>query len=287
MEDSKRVELEIFAAELRKTALHMIACAGSGHVGGSMSAADLIAVLYGAQMRYRPQEPDWSMRDRLVMSKGHSGCIVYAALEKKGFFPVEWETTMNQLGTNLPSHCDRTKTPGIDMSSGSLGQGLSAAAGIAFANMLNGRDVYTYCVLGDGECQEGQVWEALMFCGYRRIPNLIAFIDRNGKQVDGELKDILPIDGIDAHARLFGWHTQTVDGNDVGQLMGAIDAAKRQSGPALIVMNTIKGKDCSFAEQLYFNHGISVSPEQLAEAERYLDEKIARIREGEAVCHTK
>lgn len=255
-------ELKIFAARIRIEILKQISAAGKGHVGGSMSAADVIAVLYGHAMRIDPENPTWEERDRFVMSKGHSGCALYAALMLRGYFPVEWAPSLNQLGTRLPSHCDRTKTPGIDMTTGSLGQGLSAASGIAYASSLKGNDNYTFCLIGDGECQEGQVWEALMFAGYHRQERLIAFIDMNGKQVDGPVEEILPVGNIGRHAELFGWHVQHIDGNDVGQILDAISRAKEAEGrPSLIVMHTVKGRGC-FAEGLAFNHGIAVSKEQ-------------------------
>lgn len=280
MTKNERLKLEIFAANIRKTALRQIASAGKGHVGGSMSISDTMAVLYGKEMRYCAENPHDEGRDRLVMSKGHSGCSLYAALQLKGFFPSEWNKTLNKLGTRLPSHCDRTKTPGIDMSTGSLGQGLSAACGIAWANELKGRDVYTYCIMGDGECQEGQVWEALMFAGFHKQKRLIAFVDGNKKQVDGLVQEILPTRDIGEHARLFGWYVQMVDGHDIGQIAEAVENAKMQDEkPSLICLDTVKGKDCSFAEHLAFNHGIGVSEEQLLEAEAYLDQKISALEQ--------
>ncbi len=269
--------LKIFAAQIRMNALTQIASAGKGHVGGSMSASDLMAVLYGYAMRYKPDEPRWEGRDRLIMSKGHSGCCLYAALQLKGFFPASWIRTLNRLGTSLPSHCDRQKTPGIDMSTGSLGQGLSVAIGIAHAGQLRSAQYYTYCVMGDGEMQEGQVWEALMYAGRRRVPRLIAFVDLNGKQVDGMVEDILPISDIGEHAKLFGWYTESIDGHDVAAIAAAIDRARAQELPALIGLKTIKGKDCVFAEHLAFNHGMDVTGEQLREATGYLEKKIAQL----------
>ena len=229
-------------------------------------------------MNYSPEDPKWESRDRLVMSKGHSGCAIYAALQLKNFFPQSWENSLNKLGTRLPSHCDRTKTPGIDMTTGSLGQGLSVAAGIAYANKLKNNLVFTYCILGDGECQEGQVWEALMFTGNKQIPRLIAFIDMNEKQVDGRVKEILAVDTIPKHAKLFGWYVREVDGHDVAALVESIDDAKSQEKPALITMHTIKGKDCCFAEKLENNHGISVTFEQYEEAHQYLDNIIENLK---------
>ena len=288
MTQKERAELEIFAANIRKTALQQIASAKKGHVGGTMSVSDTIAVLYGREMRYDPKHPRDEERDRLVMSKGHCGCSLYAALLLKGFFPEDWKTTLNKLGTRLPSHCDRTKTPGIDMSTGSLGQGLSAACGIAWANELNGRNVFTYCIMGDGECQEGQVWEALMFAGFHKQKKLIAFVDGNKKQVDGKVQEILPTQGIGAHAQLFGWYVQTIDGHDVGQIAKAVENAKAQDEmPSLICLDTVKGKDCSFAEHMEFNHGIGVNDRQLAEAETYLNQKISALMQQISEAHEK
>lgn len=280
----EKIRLKVFAAEIRIEALKMIASAGKGHVGGTMSIADAIAVLYGKEMRVDPNNPAWEQRDRLVMSKGHCGCAVYAALLLKKFFPEQWGETLNALGTCLPSHCDRTKTPGIDMSTGSLGQGLSVASGIAWATAQKGLDVYTYCILGDGECQEGQVWEAMMFAGHKKLSRLIAFVDGNKKQVDGLVCEIMPTDEIDKHAKLFGWHTQRVNGHDVEAIINAIDCAKSQHDrPSMIYLETTKGKDCIFAENLFFNHGISVTQMQLKEAVRNLEEKIIKLRNGEEI----
>ena len=267
LSEKQLLELEIFAANVRIRILEMISAAGKGHVGGSMSAADVAAVLYGHYMNVDPENPRWEERDRLVMSKGHSGCAIYAALLLRGFFPEDWAPTLNQLGTRLPSHCDRQKTPGIDMTTGSLGQGLSAASGIAYANELLGRKVFTYCILGDGECQEGQPWEAMMFAGHHKQGHLIAFVDMNGKQVDGVVDEILPVHNIGAHAELFGWHVQTINGNDIRALSEAIENARNQTDrPSMIIMKTIKGFGC-FAQDLVFNHGIGVSQEQY-ESER-------------------
>lgn len=255
-------DLKIFAARIRISILEQIASAGKGHVGGSMSVADVVAVLYGHVMRVDPGNPRWEQRDRFVMSKGHCGCALYAALMLRGFFPMDWAPTLNRLGTRLPSHCDRTKTPGIDMSTGSLGQGLSVASGIAYANALKGNPCFTYCIIGDGECQEGQIWEALMFAGAHHQGNLIAFLDMNGKQVDGRVSDILPVGKIGEHAQLFGWHVQQIDGHDIGAILEAVEAAQKTTQqPSLIVMHTVKGRGC-FAEELEFNHGIGVSAEQ-------------------------
>lgn len=279
MEEIK--ELEVFAAKIRITALQMIASAGKGHVGGTMSIADVMAVLYGKEMNYQSANPRWEGRDRIVMSKGHCGVALYAALMQKGFFPEEWRDTLNHIGTSLPSHCDRNKTPGIDMSTGSLGQGLSAASGIAWGLKKKRVLAYTYCIVGDGEAQEGQIWEALMFAGHHKQNNLIVFVDGNKKQVDGKVEDILPTCDIEKHAELFGWYTQHIDGHCITGIIEAIENAKNQTEkPSLIYLETVKGKDCSFAENMEFNHGIGVSQEQLKEAVEYLENKICEIKRG-------
>ncbi|WHH60827.1 transketolase [Petroclostridium sp. X23] len=270
--------LNVFANEIRIEAIRAMASVGMGHVGGSMSVAEVIAVLYGEVMRYDIQKPNWMQRDKLILSKGHSGPGLYAALALKGFFPLEMITTLNAPGTMLPSHCDRNKTPGIDMSTGSLGQGLSVASGIAYGDREDGRESYTYCILGDGECQEGQIWEAAMFAAHHRQSNLIAFIDYNSKQLDGKLEDVLSLGDIAKKFEAFGWKVQDIDGHDVSAIYEAIQKAKEvQDVPNMIILRTIKGKGCSFAEKLDFNHNIPVPMDKSNEAIEMLKEQIAEI----------
>jgi transketolase len=270
--------LNVFANEIRIEAIRAMASVGMGHVGGSMSVAEVIAVLYGEVMRYDIQKPNWMQRDKLILSKGHSGPGLYAALALKGFFPLEMITTLNAPGTMLPSHCDRNKTPGIDMSTGSLGQGLSAASGIAYGDRQDGRESYTYCILGDGECQEGQIWEAAMFAAHHRQSNLIAFVDYNSKQLDGRLEDVLSLGDIAKKFEAFGWKVQDIDGHDVSAIYEAVQKAKEvQNVPNMIILRTVKGKGCSFAEQLDFNHNIPVPMDKSNEAIEMLKEQIAEI----------
>lgn len=263
MNQEKIEELKRFATQIRLEAMHEFRALGFGHVGGSMSIVETLAVLYGGVMNIDPKNPRWKERDWLVMSKGHAGPALYATLALKGFFPLAELLTLNQAKTNLPSHCDRNRTPGVDMTTGSLGQGMSTAVGVAVGNRLDGRKNYTYLVLGDGECNEGQVWEGALFAGHRKLSNLIAFVDYNKKQLDGYTKDICDLGDVAAKFAQFNWFTQDIDGHDVGQIYAAIEKAKaQQQQPSVIVLNTIKGKGCSFAEDVFLNHHMTFTQEQ-------------------------
>jgi transketolase len=260
-------ELRAFAADIRVATLETLAAFGQGHIGGCMSIAETLAVLYGSELRHNPDAPDWAERDRLVLSKGHAGPALYAALALRGYFPAETLKTLNAGGTILPSHADRTKTPGVDMTCGSLGQGMSAAIGMAYGCRLNGWDAATYLILGDGECDEGQVWEGAMFAAHYKLSNLVALVDWNKQQLGGYTKDVLDAGDLGAKFRAFGWFTQTVDGHDVAAIRGAIRAAKAEpERPGAIILDTIKGYGASFAEGLEANHSMSVTPELLEEA---------------------
>lgn len=276
-------ELNIFGANIRKAALRAIRKIGAGHIGGSMSMADLLAVLYGGVMKIDPANPKWEDRDWLVVSKGHCGPAVYGALALKGYFDMEELDTVNQGGTRLPSHCDMNRTPGIDMSTGSLGQGMSTALGAAWGNRYQGKDNYTYLVLGDGESDEGQVWEGALFAAQQKLDHLIAFLDYNKKQLDGYVADVCDLGDVRKKFEDFGWDAQECDGHNVEEIIQAINAAKGVSGkPHMIVLNTIKGKDCSFAQDVLYNHHMKFSEEQYAEAIAALDQKIAKLEEEEA-----
>lgn len=267
MQETAFRDLKVFAEEIRVTTLEEFAALGFGHVGGAMSVVEAIAVLYGKHMRVTPTNPHDEERDWLVMSKGHAGPALYATLALMGFFPVEMLKTLNQGGTDLPSHCDRNHTPGIDMTTGSLGQGISAAIGIAMGNRLDGRESFTYFFLGDGECNEGQVWEGAAFAPFHKLDRLIGFIDRNGQQLDGYTKDVLDMGDMAEKWRAFGWHTLSVDGHDVHAIDAAVTAAKEQRGkPTMIVLNTVKGHGCTIAEGLEANHHIAFTPEQMEAA---------------------
>lgn len=272
-------ELQQFACRIRIETIRALSVMGVGHIGGAMSMADLMAVLYGKVLNVDPQDPRKEDRDWVVVSKGHSGPSLYAALALRGYFPVEELTTINRPGTRLPSHCDRNRTPGVDISTGSLGQGMSSAIGVALGNQMKGLDSYTYLVLGDGECQEGQVWEGALFAPQHRLDHLIAFVDYNKKQLDGFTREICDLGELDRKFREFGWSSQRVDGNDIEALLRAIQAAKAEHGrPSMIVMDTVKGKGCSFAEDVYYNHHMSFTPEQAAQAIRALENKLDKLR---------
>jgi Transketolase, N-terminal subunit len=220
-------ELKRLAVKIRIDTIKSIANFGAGHVGGAMSMVETLAVLYGKIMRYDTKNPDWKDRDWFICSKGHSGPSLYATLAIEGFFPEEELKTLNQGGTKLPSHCNKDLTKGVDMSTGSLGQGSSLAVGVALGNKLDKRDNYTYLMLGDGEIQEGQVWEAALYAAQKKLDNLIAFVDYNKKQLDGYVKDINDVGDIKVKFESFGWNAQKVDGNDVVQVYDAIMNAKK------------------------------------------------------------
>lgn len=255
MDTQKIVE---FAKEIRKQTLFTIGNLGVGHIGGALSVVDVLALLYGKVMKIDPANPLWEERDMLVLSKGHAGPALYATLALKGFFPMEELTTLNQGGTNLPSHCDRTRTVGIDMTTGSLAQGFSAACGLAYARQLDAKEGYVYAIIGDGESQEGQVWEAAMFAAHYRLDHLIAFTDYNKMQIDGTTDEIMGLGDIEGKWRSFGWYTQRVDGHDVEALDRAVLAAQEHSGkPSMIIMDTIKGKGAFFCEGQVGSHSMS------------------------------
>lgn len=268
--DTKHALLN-FSLDIRQQTLRQIAKRGFGHLGGSMSVADILSVLYGLDMKFHPKNPQMETRDLLVCSKGHAGPAVYAALALKGFFSMDWMDTLNQPGTNLPSHCDRLKTPGIDMTTGSLGQGISTAAGMALALKADDSDRTVYCIIGDGESQEGQVWEAMIFAAQQKLDNLIVFLDNNHVQLDGPTADIADIGDMTRKFTDFGWYAQEIDGHDPEAIHQAIVQAKATSGkPCAIVANTIKGKDCPFCLGK-LNHHVTVSAEEAQEGFAHLD----------------
>jgi transketolase len=278
LNENKIQELKKLAIEIRIETLKMIGHLGFGHIGGALSIADTLAVLYGEVMKYDPKNPKWIDRDWLVCSKGHGGPAIYSALALKGFFPKEELLTLNTPGTHFPSHCDRNLTTGIDMTTGSLGQGSSLAVGAALGNRLDGRDSYTYLILGDGELQEGQIWEAVMFAAQKKLDNLITFVDYNKKQLDGYTKDINDLGDVKAKFEAFGWNGYEVDGSDVAQILEAIEKAKENKGkPSVIVLHTVKGKGAAFVENEFSNHHMIVSKEKAEEAVRILEEELIRV----------
>ena len=247
------------AREFRYVITDMICRAGSGHIGGVLSLVEIMISLYYREMQVRPDEPRWADRDRLVMSKGHAGPVLYTVLAYKGYFPKQWLATMNQDGTRLPSHVDQLKTPGIDMTAGSLGQGLSCASGIALAAKLNGKGYRTFCIVGDGECDEGQVWEAAMFAAHRKLDNLVAITDCNKMQIDGRTDEILALGTLADKWRAFGWEAFEIDGHDWDQINEALQAASAVRGkPSMIIAHTIKGKGNAVVENRVESHHVGV-----------------------------
>ena len=272
MEKAVLDTLKAKAKEIRKLTIEEIGCLGSGHIGGSMSIADILTLLYHHKMKVDPSNPKWEGRDYLVVSKGHAGPVVYAALASRGFFPADWLKTLNQGGTKLPSHCDRVLTPGIDMTAGSLGQGFSAAAGMALGLKMDGKPNRVYAIIGDGESDEGQIWETAMFAAAKEITNITAFTDFNKQQLDGYTKDIMDLGDLAAKWKAFGWFTQEADGHDLEAMDNAIDAAAAQTEkPSMIILHTVKGKGCSFAEGIEKNHSMAFNMDKAKEAIAALD----------------
>lgn len=267
-------ELQIFALEIRKAILDALHGQNMGHVGGEMSLAELLACLYNKQMRINPSSPKWEERDRLVLSKGHCGVALHAVLALKGYFPYEWLKTVNSEKTLLPSHCDRNKTPGIDMTTGSLGQGMSLALGMALGLLKKKSDSKVYIILGDGECDEGQIWEGALFASTKKLNNVIAFIDKNNKQLDGYTRDICDVGNLRQKFEDFGWYAQECDGHNCEEINECIENAKLSDKPSMIVLDTVKGKDCIFAESEFYNHHIKFTDRNYALAIDYLNQKI-------------
>ena len=273
MTDEKRLDLRRFALKIRIGSVEALKARGFGHIGGSLSIADALAVLYGSVMRYDPQNPAWEQRDKLVCSKGHAGPAVYATLALEGFFPYEKLVTLNQPGTDLPSHCDRNKTPGIDMTTGSLGQGSSLAVGMAYGDMLKGLDSRTFLIVGDGEADEGQIWEAAMFTAAKKVTNLTWLIDNNRKQLDGYTADVLNPFDFEEKFRAFGFEAISIDGNDLDQLEAAL-TRKPIDRPIAVILNTVKGKGIAEVEQTMSNHSMTPAPEAF---DRWLAELHAEL----------
>jgi len=270
LNEKELTRVKAFAAQIRVETLKELAHLGFGHVGGAMSIVETLAVLYGKQMKIDPANPQWEDRDWYIQSKGHAGPATYATLALKGYFPLEWLNTLNQGGTNLPSHCDRNKTPGVDMTTGSLGQGVSCAIGVAHAIKMDGKSNYVYLMVGDGELNEGQVWEGAMYASAKNINNLIWFVDWNKQQLDGNTEDVLDMGDLQKKFESFGFNAVVVNGHCVKTIDEAIDAAKAVTDkPSVIILDTIKGYGCSSAEGVIPNHHINFKPGQL-------DEDIAR-----------
>ena len=243
-------DLKQVAKEIRGLTIECISSIGAGHIGGSMSIVDLLTVLYYKQMNIDPNNPKMEGRDRLVVSKGHAGPAVYATLASKGYFPKEELLTLNRFNTNLPSHCDMNKTVGVDMTTGSLGQGISCGVGLALASKIKNDNAHIYVIVGDGESQEGQVWEAAMFASHKKLDNLFVFLDCNKLQLDGYTADIADSGDQTLKWLGFGFDVHIIDGNNIYAIDGAIETAKQVKGkPHVIIMNTVKGKGVSIFEQ--------------------------------------
>ena len=272
-------DLKALCRDLRCDIMTAIGHLGVGHAGGSLSIVELLAVLYFKEMHIDPAQPDMPGRDRFICSKGHAGPAVYAALARRGYFSPELLMTLNQGGTSLPSHCDMLRTPGVDMTTGSLGQGFSCAVGVALGSRLAGDGATVYTVIGDGESQEGQIWEAAMLAGNKHLDNLIAFTDYNKLQIDDPVAVVNDIAPLGAKWRAFGWHVIEVeDGNDVDQVAQAVALAKRNRGtgkPTMVILHTVKGSGVSFIiARGCGNHNTKVTEEEARQA-------VAEIR-GEA-----
>lgn len=274
------LELQKIANEVRKGIVTAVHSAKAGHPGGSLSAADIFTYLYFEEMNIDPENPDKPDRDRFVLSKGHTAPGLYAALAHRGFFPVEDMISLRHVGSYLQGHPDMKGIPGVDMSSGSLGQGVSTAVGMALAAKMSGDTYRVYTLLGDGEIQEGQVWEAAMFAGARNLDNLVMIVDNNGLQIDGDVADVCSPYPIDKKFEAFNCHTICVEnGNDMEQLKAAFDEARSVKGmPAVIILKTVKGKGVSFMENQVSWHGVAPNDEQYEEAMAELE------KAGEALC---
>ena len=287
MDAHEKIQMDLLAAQIRLQSIISMGSYGSGHAGGVLSLADLMAVLYGRVMHYNPKDPAMDDRDRLVLSKGHCGPVLYAALALEGFFPLDMLKTLNANGTRLPSHCNMHETPGVDMSTGSLGQGASLAVGIALGMKLRKIPRYTYLVLGDGECDEGQVWEAAMLAPQFKLDNLIAFVDWNHQQLDGYTDSIVELGDLEQKFRDFGWNAKTVPGHEVEAIHEAIlSAQSRKNRPSMIILDTVKGKGWTQTEGKPNVHHVTISPEQSAQAEEEIGGIIrnleAQLKSGEA-----
>lgn len=267
MDQVTREELVQKARELRRLVIKMIGEAGSGHPGGSLSCAEILAVLYFHELRLDPARPQWPDRDRFILSKGHAAPLLYAALAKRGFFPVDELFTLRRLGSRLQGHPDCRRLPGVEMSTGSLGQGLSVGNGLALAAKLDGRPYRVYVLLGDGEVQEGMVWEASMAAAHYRLDNLVAIVDHNGLQIDGPVAQVMSPEPLGQKWQAFGWEVLTVNGHEVEEIAAALEYARGVKGrPTMIIAETVKGKGVSFMENRVEWHGVAPKGEELTRA---------------------
>ncbi len=281
MDKAKITELKRIATDVRKSAITAVHAANSGHPGGSLSIADVLTLLYFEVMNIDPENPKNPDRDRFVLSKGHCAPGLYGVLAERGFFPKEDIPTFRKTGSYLQGHPDMKGVPGVDMSSGSLGQGISAANGMALAGKIDGKDYRVYTILGDGELEEGQVWEAAMYAPHYKLDNLTAFVDFNGLQIDGDISKVMNPLPIDKKFESFGWHVIVCDGHDFEAMLAAINEAKATKGkPTMIILKTIKGKDVSFMENNPAWHGSAPNDEQYQQAMDELNALTEQLKEA-------
>ncbi|MBE6788188.1 MAG: transketolase [Ruminococcaceae bacterium] len=280
MQETTKKQLQKTACEIRLGIIEAVHSAKSGHPGGSLSIADLLTYLYFVEMKINPQNPKDENRDRLVLSKGHCSPGLYSALANRGYFPVDELKTFRHIGSRLQGHPDMKGIPGVDMSSGSLGQGISAACGMALGAKINGADNRVYAILGDGECEEGQVWEAAMFAGHKKLDNLCAIVDYNGLQIDGKLDEVCSPEPLDKKFEAFGWNVIVIDAHDFDNYEAAFEAAKQCKGkPTAIIQKSVKGKGVSYMENSVAWHGAAPNDEQYEVA---MNELKAALKEMEA-----
>ena len=278
MTSQEKKQLQITACKVRMGIVESTHAAKCGHPGGSLSAAELITYLYNKEMNVDPQNPKWENRDRFVLSKGHCAPALYAALAHRGFFPVEDLVQLRKVGSYLQGHPNMNTVPGVDMSTGSLGQGISAACGMALSAKLKKQDSRVYTLLGDGETQEGQVWEACMFAAHYKLDNLCIIIDNNGLQIDGDVSKVMSPYPYKEKLEGFGFHVEAIDGHDFVQIEAALNTAKTVKGkPTAIIMQTVKGKDVSFMENQAGWHGVAPNDAQYEQAMAELNKKLTEL----------
>ncbi|HIX67631.1 MAG TPA: transketolase [Candidatus Anaerostipes excrementavium] len=281
MEKSELWALKQLSAKIRRDILQMLEKRGYGHLGGALSIVELMSVLYGKQLRYDPKRPDWEERDMVVLSKGHAGPAWYCALAEQGFFEKDWLYTLNDGGTRLPSHPDRQKTPGVDMTTGSLGQGTSAAAGIATGFRMKGSDQYVYLIVGDGELNEGQCWEAFQYIAHYKLNHCVVIIDENKRQLDGTTKEVMNPFDLEEKMKAFGFHVQRVKGNDEEAIDAAIDQAKSITDQAVcIVLDSIKGAGVPYYEQMEGNHSVKFNNDEILQINHKAIKDLEDLIEG-------
>ncbi len=277
MDSNTKKQLEIAAAKIRMGAIVGTYNAKSGHPGGSLSIAEILSYLYFDKMNIDPANPGMENRDRFVLSKGHAAPALYAALANRGFFPVEELASLRKTGHFLQGHPDMKKVPGVDMSTGSLGQGISAACGMALSAKHRGLDYRVYTIVGDGESEEGQVWEAAMFAAHKKLDNLTAFVDLNHLQIDGTIEEVTSPLPLDEKFAAFGWHVEVIDGHDLEAIERAVEAGEKSDKPCAIICQTVKGKGVSFMENVCGWHGVAPNAEEYKTAMAELEQTLAAL----------